>query len=285
MPVHRTIQILALLGLGAWTPLWSQPAATTQSAIRIILVGDSTVALHNGWGPGFCALASPDVTCLDLGKNGRSSRSYRDEGSWDRVMNELKAVSAGQETYVLIQFGHNDQPGKPGRSTDLTTEFPANMRRYVQDVKSTGAKAVLITPLTRRSFKNGQLKNDLAGWADATRRVAREEGVPHLELNAESWAAVQKMGAVEANTLAMAPAPASFLASAAAGNSLPAPKPPQKRKATGAGSPSTPVPVFDYTHLGEKGSAFFGRMVARELIAAAPGLAPYFKTGVARDRP
>lgn len=276
MPVGRNFPILALLGLAGWTPLWPQAAATTRPAIRIILVGDSTVALHNGWGPGFCALTMPNVACLDLGKNGRSSASYRAEGSWDRVMTELKLAPAGQTTYVLVQFGHNDQPGKPGRSTDLATEFPANMRRYVQDVKSAGAKPVLITPLTRRSFKNGKLKNDLAAWADATRRIAHEEGVPCLELNAESWAAVQKMGGVEANTLAMAPAPASFAASAAAGNSLPAPKPPPKQEASGVSKPSTPVPVFDYTHLGEKGSAFFGRMVAQELTTAIPSLAPYF---------
>ncbi len=148
--------------------------------------------------------------------------------------------------WILIQFGHNDQPGKPGRSTDLATEFPpANMRRYVREAKAAGTNPVLITPLTRRTFKHGKVTNDLDAWADATRKVAQEERVPVLDLNAESLAAVQAMGPVEANTLAMTAPPESVAATAASGNSAPAPK-----------TPADPdSPVFDYTHLGAKGSA------------------------------
>jgi lysophospholipase L1-like esterase len=243
-----------------------------QAPVRIILVGDSTTALHNGWGPGFCAIVTSQVTCMDLAKNGRSTSSYRAEGSWATVMNDLKSNSSFRATYVLIQFGHNDQPGKLGRSTDLATEFPANLRRYVEEVKAAGGKPVLITPLTRRSFQNGTLKNDLVPWADAARKVAVEESVPVLELNAESAAAVQKMGPVEANTLAMAPPPAEVEAGARNGNSPSVPKPPSAVEPNG-----DPVPVFDYTHLGAKGAAFFGRMVADELVHAAPELRPYIK--------
>ena len=240
--------------------------------VRIILVGDSTVALKNGWGPGFCALVTPQVACEDLGKNGRSSSSYRAEGSWGAVMKELKAGGDFRATYVLIQFGHNDQPGKPGRSTDLATEYPVNLRGYVDEVKAAGGKAVLVTPLTRRSFQDGKLRNDLVPWADAARRVAQEAGIPVLELNADSSAAVQKMGPVEANTLAMAPAPAVVEAGARQGNSPAAPKPVNAVEPNG-----DPVPVFDYTHLGEKGAAFFGRMVADELTRAVPELSAYFR--------
>src|SRR5947209_268386 len=211
---------------------WAQTAP-----LRIILVGDSTVAPKNGWGPGFCALATPEVTCINLGKNGRSSSSYRAEGSWAKVLDELKTSPA----YVLIQFGHNDQPGKPGRSTDLATEFPVNLRQYVKDVIAAGGKPVLVTPLTRRTFKDGKVKDDLGLWGAATKKVAAEEGVPVLDLNTESLAAVQAMGPVEANTLAMVPPPASVAESAASGNSMPAPK-------------DGPSAQFDYTHLGEKGS-------------------------------
>ena len=76
-------------------------------------------------------------------------------------MDALRPSSNYHTTYVLIQFGHNDQPGKPGRSTELATEFPRNLHQYVQDAKSAGAQPVLITSLTRRSFQNGKLKNDL----------------------------------------------------------------------------------------------------------------------------
>jgi lysophospholipase L1-like esterase len=240
-----------------------------QPRVRMILVGDSTVAPKNGWGPGFCADVTALVDCINLAKNGRSTSSYRAEGSWDKVMSLLQSGDYSA-TYVLIQFGHNDQPGKPGRSTDLATEFPANLRRYVEDVKSAGGKPVLITPLTRRSFKEGQLKDTLAPWGEADKKVAADENIPVLDLNTESGAAVQKMGPVEANLLAQAPPPAEVQAAAAHGNSLSLPK------ATAAVEPNgDPAPVFDYTHLGAKGWTFFGRMVANELVAAVPALAPY----------
>src|SRR5438876_7116365 len=142
----RTIFLLFFSSLTT-SPLFAQLAA-----VRIILVGDSTVAPGNGWGPGFCADVSSRVTCANMAKNGRSSSSYRDEGSWKEVMGALQHNAEFSATWVLIQFGHNDQPGKP-RTTDLATEFPANMRRYAHEVRDTGAHAVLVTPLTRRTFK------------------------------------------------------------------------------------------------------------------------------------
>jgi lysophospholipase L1-like esterase len=235
----------------------AQTAQTLLPPVRIILVGDSTMAAKTGYGSGFCADVVPQVTCLNMAKGGRSSGSYRAEGSWAQVMDELSRHAEFQATYVLIQFGHNDQPGKPGRSTGLVTEFPANLRQYVTELKSAGAKPVLVTPLARRSFQNGMLKNDLEPWADVARKVASEEGVPLLELNAESVAAVQKMGSAEANTLAMAP-PGSMA------------ERPEER-------PGEAAPLFDYTHLGAKGSAYFGRMVADELVTAVPGLRPYIQ--------
>jgi lysophospholipase L1-like esterase len=252
--MHRTLLLSLLIST----------AAAQAPAVRIILVGDSTMAVKSGYGPGFCALVTEHVTCLDMAKGGRSSGSYRAEGSWAEVMEQLKNNAPFKDTYVLIQFGHNDQPGKPGRSTDLATEFPVNLQHYVDDVKSAGAKAVLVTPLARRSFREGTLKNDLEPWAAAARKVAAEQHVPLLDLNAESVAAVQKMGPVEANTLAMAPPPPEVVESAASGNSIAVPK-------------ATPSSAFDYTHLGEKGAAYFGRMVANELTDAVPDLKACFK--------
>jgi lysophospholipase L1-like esterase len=249
------------------------------SPVRIILVGDSTMAVKSGYGTGFCALAAPQLTCLNMAKGGRSTSSYREEGSWTQVMNQLKSNAQFSATYVLIQFGHNDQPGKPGRSTDLATEFPANLHHYIQDVKAAGAQAVLVTPLTRRSFKDGKVKDTLGPWGDAAKTVAAEEHVPLLDLNADSLAAVNAMGPVEANTLAMAPPPPEIAETAASGNSMSAPKAP----APVPGAPNTvepkgeAAPLFDYTHLGEKGAAYFGRMVVNELVTAVPSLRPYLE--------
>ena len=52
--------------------------------------------------------------------------------------------------YVVIQFGHNDEPGKPGRSTDANTEYRASMTRYVDDAIAVGVKPILVTSIARR---------------------------------------------------------------------------------------------------------------------------------------
>jgi lysophospholipase L1-like esterase len=88
---------------------------TTNEHVRIVLIGDSTVAEGGGWGPGFRASFGPDVDVINLALNGRSSKSFLAEGAWT-------ADTPKGAHYVLIQFGHNDNPGKgPDRETDPTT--------------------------------------------------------------------------------------------------------------------------------------------------------------------
>ena len=249
-------------------------------ASKIVLVGDSTTAVGSGWGPSFCAYhVTSFVACINLARGGRSSGSYRAEGSWKIVLAELR-TGAYEKTYVLIQFGHNDQPGKPGRSTDLATEFPANLRHYVEDARSAGAIPVLVTPLTRRQFKDGKLTNDLEPWAEAIRRIAKDMNVPLLDLNADSAAAVQSMGALEGTKLAQFPPSPEVMAAAATGTTIASST---GIVATSAGPSANvdnasvepmgqPKLAFDYTHLGRAGADCFAAMVARELAAAVPDL-------------
>lgn len=204
---------------------------------RVILVGDSTMASTTGYGDALCARFTPETACLNLARGGRSSGSFRAEGRWDEVTRLLGDGASFRTTYVLIQFGHNDQPGKPGRSTDFVTEFPANMQRYVEEARAAGGVPVLVTPLTRRSFKDGYVHNDLAPWAGAVREIARSTRTPLVDLNALSLAAVQAMGPQEADKLAR----------------------------TGAN--------FDYTHLGPAGAERFAGIMARELARKVPALA------------
>ncbi|WP_343641710.1 rhamnogalacturonan acetylesterase [Roseateles sp.] len=232
-------------------------AQDSASSLRVILVGDSTMATKSGYGDALCARFKPEVNCLNLAKGGRSTKSFRAEGLWDQVMALLRERRDGQADVVLMQFGHNDQPGKPGRSTDLQTEFPANLARYIDDVIPTGARLVMLTPLTRRSFNaQGRLDNSLRPWAETTLRVAAEHQVPSIDLNALSHAAVQAMGETEADTLAMAPKPIDA--------------PAQGASAPDRGGASNPV--FDRTHLGAKGAEMFSAMVAGQLVTTLPDL-------------
>jgi len=168
---------------------------------KIILVGNSTVAVIGGWGPSFCARhVSSFAACLNLARGGRSSRTYMQEGSWDIALRKARTPGYAH-VWILIQFGHNDQPGN-SRSTELVQEFPGYIRRYVEDAREAGAVPVLVTPLTRRTFAAGRLINDLKPWADAVRKVAAEIMTPLLDLNADSAAAVQTMGPTAADLFA-----------------------------------------------------------------------------------
>ncbi len=185
-----------------------------------MLVGDSTTAVQGGWGPSFCAKhVTSFAACINLARGGRSSGNYRTEGSWALAMNEIRS-GGFNDTYVLVQFGHNDQPGKPGRSTDLATEFPANLKIYVDDIRAAGGKPVLVTPLTRRQFKDGKLVDDLGPWAEAVRKVAVETGTPLVDLHADSSAAVQAMGAAEATRFAQRLPSPEVLAAARTGTTI-----------------------------------------------------------------
>jgi lysophospholipase L1-like esterase len=252
-------------------------------AVKIILVGDSTTAVGSGWGGSFCALhVTSFVACVNLARGGRSTRSYREEGSWKLVLAEVRSRGFA-DTWILIQFGHNDQPGKPGRSTDLKTEFPANLGRYVDEALAAGAHPVLLTPLTRRQFVAGRLQNDLTPWAAAVAKVAAEKQVPSVDLNTLSAKVVQEMGPTEANKLAQMPPSSEVAAAAAAGTTITA--------QTGV-APSTPgaadivtdkatAPLgkvnkaFDYTHLGRDGADYIAAMVTQELAAQVPSLGQY----------
>lgn len=232
-----------LLGCGSPAGLPAEPpgglAGRGAGPPLVLLVGDSTMAPDTGYGQALCRQLEPSAACLNLARGGRSSGSYRAEGLWQRVLARLAAAEPGTASLVLIQFGHNDQPGKPGRSTELATEFPANLQRYVAELRAAGATPVLLTPLTRRSFREGRLHDDLEPWAEATRRVAREQGVPLIELHAASRALVEPLGQARADELAQGP-------------------PGDAR--------------FDRTHLGERGACVFAAQVAEGLRRAVPSL-------------
>ena len=210
--------------------------SVAEEVTRIVLAGDSTVASGSGWGDGLIKLMNPDVTGINLAMKGRSSKSYRDEGWWQRVLD-------AKPTWVLIQFGHNDQPGKgPKLETDAQTTFRENLIRYIDEAKAIGAKPVLITSLVRRNFdKQGKIMPDLlVPYIEATRAVAAEKHVPLVDLYARSIERMNQLG------------PESALAYDA------------KSK-----DPAKP----DKTHLSPFGEAETAKLVADEIRKASPELA------------
>lgn len=280
--MRAVLLAMALAAAALTSP--AQAAEPLFKAQKIVLVGDSTTAVNSGWGGSFCAKhVSSNVACVNLGRGGRSSRTYREEGSWALALKEMGS-GGFEKTYVLIQLGHNDQPGRPERSTDLATEFPVNIRRFVAEARAAGATPVLVTPLIRRQFKDGQVHDDLAPWAETIRKVAAETATPLVDLHRLSKDAVQALGPVESLKFAEIPPPDRVVVAAKSGTTTGAmfyepaipgavvpPRPP-------AAPPAPPTamgafkPVFDYSHLGPEGADYFSAMVAKALAAAAPEL-------------
>src|SRR5437763_10007684 len=165
--------IVMLCASAAASAAPSTQPTTRRAKVLIALAGDSTVTDKVGWGVGFAKQLTGDVECINFSQGGRSSKSFIDEGHWKKVLD-------AKPDYILIQFGHNDQPGKgPERETDPKTTYRANLIRYIDEARAIGAKPVLVTSIVRRNFdENGKIKRDpLVGYAQAVRSVAAEKHV------------------------------------------------------------------------------------------------------------
>ena len=214
------------------------PAPTKK--IKIILVGDSTVTDKAGWGAGFKQYLTDQAECSNTSAGGRSSKSFLAEGRWQKAL-DLKG------DYYLIQFGHNDEPGKgPDRETDPNITYTQNMTRYVDEARAIGAKPILVTSLVRRAWDksgNGKINSSLIPYVEAVKKIAVEKNVPLVDLHALSQALCEKLGQQECNKL----------------------------------SPILASNLIDNTHLNAKGSVVFAGLVVKGLVQAVPELAPYFQ--------
>ena len=215
--------------------------------VTIVLVGDSTVAPQGGWGPGFCADLTANATCIDDALNGRSTKSFIDEGAWKKALDR-------HGDYYLIQFGHNDEKPDPARHTDPDTTYAANLERFISDVRAIGGVPVIISPLARRTFQDGKPSNaDLKLYADAAEHVAEQEYVTYINLLGMSEALLSTMTQAEADGFD------------ATGNA--------DQKAENGVAPLD-RPQLDRTHLDDEGKKVFGRMVADNMVRTLVELGP-----------
>ena len=186
------VEIVALFMLGV------APAGRAADAAPLVyLAGDSTMAIkqldlpERGWGQGLNGLFKDPAMIQNHAVNGRSTKSFIDEGRWARI---VAALQPGD--FVLIQFGHNDEKVEdPLRGTDPKTTFSENLRRFIKDVRAKHASPMLATPTARRKFgKDGKLQPTHAAYPDAIRAVAAEEKVPLLDLEQATSAWLQSVG-------------------------------------------------------------------------------------------
>ena len=165
---------------------------------KIYYIGDSTVAINKihtypqtGMSQGLPLYLKDDTQVISLAKNGRSTKSFLDEGLFAPAQYGMEPGD-----FLLIQFGHNDEKDDPARHTDPNGSFRDNLRYFINEARKRGAYPVLITPIARRLFdENGQFKPGSHGvYPEAVRQVGVEEDVPVADLTALTEAFLKELG-------------------------------------------------------------------------------------------
>jgi lysophospholipase L1-like esterase len=210
-------------------------ARAEEKKVRVAMVGDSTMASYpnppkdrpdlHGWGQVFGESFGPQVQILNHAASGRSTKSFIAERRWAKVLAE-------KPDYVFIQFGHNDQKDK-----SLAPEggYRDYLIRYVDEAKKAGVRPVLVTPVARRTFgKGGKPTTSLTPFSDATKKVAKEKGVPVIDLHRLSLDLFAELG--------------------------------------DAGSADFSPSAADRTHFSKKGAKAVAQLVAKQIPDAVPEL-------------
>jgi lysophospholipase L1-like esterase len=232
--------LVAVLGLGEREP------------VTVFMIGDSTMAdkpnpdtnPERGWGQLLPQFLREDVVVRNMAVNGRSTKSFIDEGRWDEVMRALRPGDL-----VLIQFGHNDQKSAdPTRYTNPYTAYRRNLERFALDTRAKGATPVLLSSIVRRNFNDDGVLVDTHGvYPWVTRMVAKDLGVAFIDLQQLSEDLVLAAGAEGSKELYVWTAPGEYA--------------------------MYPNGQRDDTHLSVKGATEVARMAAGELEKVAEALA------------
>lgn len=139
-------------------------ASAPQKVTTIFIIGDSTAAKKDlstgsperGWGMALqCYFDEAFIRVDNHAVNGRSSKSFINEGRWDKVLSLIKPGD-----YVIIQFGHNDEKPKADRHTDPGSTFDYNLAKFVRETREKGGTPILMNPVVRRNFAVKAAKND-----------------------------------------------------------------------------------------------------------------------------
>lgn len=159
----------------------------------IYTIGDSTMANkkpevypETGWCQVLSSFFNSTVTIKNHAVNGRSTKSFIDEGRWQAVLDSLESGD-----FVFIQFGHNDQKIKDStRFTGPFGTYTENLEKFVTETRAKGATPILFTSIVRRKFgEDGKLTDTHGDYPVATRKVAQKLNVSLIDLQklTEDW--------------------------------------------------------------------------------------------------
>lgn len=174
-------------------------SCNSNQEVRILLIGDSTMAdkpnpqenPERGWGQMLPDFFDENVILKNYAVNGRSTKSFIDEGKWSDVLSEIRPGD-----YVFIQFGHNDQKYKDSlRYTNPYTAYRRNLMRFVNESREKGGLPVLFSSIVRRKFNEyGVLEDTHGAYPFIAHQVANELDVPFIDLQLKSEDLVLDLG-------------------------------------------------------------------------------------------
>ncbi|XHR30499.1 MAG: rhamnogalacturonan acetylesterase [Chthoniobacteraceae bacterium] len=162
-------------------------------ALHVALVGDSTVFEYasdspmRGWGQVIAEYLPGNISIINEARCGASTKTYPSE-LW-------KSLLAIRLDYIVIQFGHNDSHARGNvESADPATEYPQNLRCYIFEARIAGITPILVTPVSRRTYRDGRATNELGPYAEAMKAVAAELQVDLIDLHATSAKLFESLG-------------------------------------------------------------------------------------------
>lgn len=164
---------------------------------KIWLCGDSTIAIkqptaypETGWGMPFVHFWDSAIQVNNLAKNGRSTKTFINEGLWQQVLDGAK-----EGDYVFIQFGHNDESEEKKERYTNPQEFKANLTKFVKEARALKATPILFTPVSRRKFdESGIAQETHKLYAQLVKEIALSENVLCIDLDSKSRALYQEFG-------------------------------------------------------------------------------------------
>ena len=139
---------------------------------------------------------TPGVAVANYAESGETLKSFVTSLRMDKMLSQMK-----RGDYLLIQFGHNDMKENwPQTYADAATTYKEYLRVFITEARRRGVQPVLVTSMHRRNFEGARIKNTLGEYPQAVRDVAKEAGVPLIDLNTMSAKFYEALGPEKSST-------------------------------------------------------------------------------------
>jgi lysophospholipase L1-like esterase len=173
---------------GARTVLRELEIRPATNVTTIFIAGDSTVCDQplepwNSWGQMLPRFFDENVAVANYAESGESIKSSLGAHRFDKIFSVIRPGD-----FLFVQFGHNDMKD---HATNALEVYKSNLKKIIATTRAHGATPVLVTSMERKAGVNGET---LAGYPDAVREVARQEGASLIELNVASVKLYKALG-------------------------------------------------------------------------------------------